>query len=93
MIKLHDSVLKSQLPPPTDSLPPFDNRNASMVTSKEKKACRDKGLCYCCPDKYVAGHECRGKQIFLIEVEEHNDVDHDADFDLSYKVVACRIVT
>lgn len=37
---------------------------------KEMEARRAKGLCYWFPESFIAGHVCKEKQIFVIEVEE-----------------------
>lgn len=37
------------------------------------EARRVKGLCYWCPEKYVAGHRCSSKHFFVIETEEDGD--------------------
>lgn len=47
-----------------------ENRTTRLTHSKELEARRAKGLCYWCPEKYTISHNCRGKQVFLIEVEE-----------------------
>lgn len=34
------------------------------------EARRAKGLCYWCPERDTVGHNCKGKQVFVIEVGE-----------------------
>lgn len=50
------------------------------MTSREIEMRRAKGLCYWCPEKYVAGHRCRGKQLFVIEVGEDDEEEQETDF-------------
>lgn len=42
--------------------------NTQLTTSRKMEACRAKGLCYWCPEKYVIGHRFHGKQFFIIEI-------------------------
>ena len=36
---------------------------------------RAKGLCLWCDDKYEFGHKCKGKQLYLVEVNEGSEED------------------
>ncbi|XP_043714700.1 uncharacterized protein LOC122663059 [Telopea speciosissima] len=76
-----DPILKTP-PPPASAGPVFKPR----LSPHEMKARRDKGLCYNCDEKFVAGHRCKGKLFMLslddsqlIEVIDNNlDVAHGA---------------
>lgn len=54
-----------------------ENMGTKLTINKEMKARMAKGLCYWCPERYTAGHGCKGKHIFLIEVraEEVNETE------------------
>ncbi|KAL5854625.1 hypothetical protein ACOSQ4_004427 [Xanthoceras sorbifolium] len=40
---------------------------ARRVTGQEAKERREKGLCYCCDERYTLGHHCQRPQLFIIE--------------------------
>ncbi|CAA0828937.1 Unknown protein, partial [Striga hermonthica] len=39
-------------------------------TDDEMQRRREKGLCYSCNEKFTPGHKCKGKEVFLLEIEE-----------------------
>lgn len=50
--------------------------NRRTLSAEEMNEKRSKGLCYFCNEKYVFGHKCKNlKQLYLIEVEEHEEVE------------------
>lgn len=55
--------------------PGIKSRSSRVTTSREMESRRVKGLCYWCPEKYVPGHKCHGKQLFVIEVGEDEEDD------------------
>ena len=44
-----------------------------MRTSAEFDERRAKGLCFWCDEKFVLGHKCKQKQLYLVEVNEFSD--------------------
>ncbi|CAA0824886.1 Unknown protein, partial [Striga hermonthica] len=47
--------------------------NYRRLTEDEIQRRREKGLCFTCNEKVVPGHKCKGKEIFLLEIEEERE--------------------
>ncbi|CAA0810409.1 Unknown protein, partial [Striga hermonthica] len=43
--------------------------NIRRLTDEEMQRRREKGLCYSCSEKFTPGHRCKGKEVFLLEIE------------------------
>ncbi|KAD2394077.1 hypothetical protein E3N88_41054 [Mikania micrantha] len=67
------------LPTPTNrtptTLPPKSNpnNNPRRLSSKELELKRSKGECFWCTEKFVPGHKCSRRQVFLIEVDDADE--------------------
>lgn len=62
--------------------PPQNNINQypiKKLTQREMEARKEKGLCFNCDEKFVRGHRCQRKQLFLIigEEEEEEEISPD----------------
>ncbi|CAA0811792.1 Unknown protein, partial [Striga hermonthica] len=44
--------------------------NYRRLTEDEIQRRREKGLCFTCNEKFVPGYKCKGKEIFVLEIEE-----------------------
>ncbi|CAA0811085.1 Unknown protein, partial [Striga hermonthica] len=44
--------------------------NYRRLTEDEIQRRREKGLCFTCNEKFTPGHKCKGKEIFVLEIEE-----------------------
>ena len=56
------------------------NQNTTrMRSSSDFDERRAKGLCFWCNDKYEVGHNCRRKQLYLMEVNEDSEDDNDQE--------------
>ena len=47
--------------------------NSRMRSSSEFDEKRAKGLCFWCDEKYEAGHRCKQRQLYVVEVQEESD--------------------
>ena len=57
------------LPTPTNELPSKPGMLSSKrLTSKELELKRAKGECFWCTERYVPGHKCTNKQIYMLKV-------------------------
>lgn len=57
--------------PATSSAPPeADSHRFRRLIPEELSAKRAKEECYYCTDKYVPGHKCGGKGVFLLELDD-----------------------
>ncbi|RVW85307.1 hypothetical protein CK203_045593 [Vitis vinifera] len=45
------------------------------ITNQEARERREKGLCYYCDEKFVAGHRCERPQLFMIEDSPHMNTE------------------
>ncbi|KAH0696512.1 hypothetical protein KY289_013994 [Solanum tuberosum] len=53
-----------------------NNGVTKMLSAAEMDERRSKGLCFFCDEKYVKGHNCRGKkQLYLVEVVEEEELN------------------
>ena len=60
---------KGNIQPPQSSAPrSLQNPTFKKLSWTEMQACRDKGLCYNCDEKFGPGHRCKTQQVFLLEV-------------------------
>lgn len=51
-----------------------------QLTGKELEEKRSKGLCFVCDEKYTPGHQCKGKQLFKLDVyAEEVSTDEDGE--------------
>lgn len=46
---------------------------------RRARAKRASGECYHCPEKFVPGHKCGGKGVFLLELDDDQDADKVAE--------------
>ncbi|CAA0816383.1 Unknown protein, partial [Striga hermonthica] len=72
------SVTVDDTPPRAEIKPTVSDgtrttRNFRRLTDDEMQRRREKGLCFTCNEKFVPGHKCKGKEIFLLEVEEERE--------------------
>lgn len=49
------------------------------LTPEEVQRKKDKGECWFCPEKWVAGHKCGHKQLLLLHVSEECDLCEELD--------------
>ncbi|KAL5554076.1 hypothetical protein UlMin_041477 [Ulmus minor] len=65
-------------PPPTQRMNQSSNAQPSTfrrITNQEARERREKGLCYYCDEKFVAGHRCKRPQLFMIEDSLHMNTE------------------
>lgn len=62
--------------PPLLPNPPGQKRPCQIkkLTTAEMLACREKGLCYNCDEKFIFGHKCQG-QFFLLVTDEDDPIE------------------
>ncbi|RVW71350.1 hypothetical protein CK203_059974 [Vitis vinifera] len=65
-------------PPPTQRMNQSSNAQPATflrITNQEARERREKGLCYYCDEKFVAGHRCERPQLFMIEDVPHMNTE------------------
>ncbi|KAL6313182.1 hypothetical protein AAG906_016770 [Vitis piasezkii] len=65
-------------PPPTQRMNQSSNAQPATfrrITNQEARERREKGLCYYCDEKFVAGHRCERPQLFMIEDFPHMNTE------------------
>ncbi|KAL5556185.1 hypothetical protein UlMin_038421, partial [Ulmus minor] len=65
-------------PPPTQRMNQSSNAQPATfrrITNQEARERREKGLCYYCDEKFVAGHRCERPQLFMIEDSLHMNTE------------------
>ncbi|KAL5555249.1 hypothetical protein UlMin_037485 [Ulmus minor] len=65
-------------PPPTQRMNQSSNAQPATfrrITNQEARERREKGLCYYCDEKFVAGHRCEWPQLFMIEDSLHMNTE------------------
>ncbi|XP_034693910.1 uncharacterized protein LOC117920466 [Vitis riparia] len=65
-------------PPPTQRMNQSSNAQPATfrrITNQEARERREKGLCYDCDKKFVAGHSCERPQLFMIEDFPHMNTE------------------
>ena len=65
-------------PPPTQRMNQSSNAQPATfrrITNQEACERREKGLCYYCDEKFVAGHRCERPQLFMIEDVPHMNTE------------------
>ena len=65
-------------PPPTQRMNQSSNAQPATfrrITNQEARERREKGLCYYCDEKFVAGHRCERPQLFMIEDSPHMNTE------------------
>jgi len=67
--------IKSSIPPllPTPPGPPIRSLNVKRITPAEMQLRREKGLCYCCDEKFSFNHKCHNRQSLLLQMEDDNE--------------------
>ncbi|GAV64975.1 hypothetical protein CFOL_v3_08490, partial [Cephalotus follicularis] len=66
------------LPPPSTKLPTGNPKFSKPLPSKYMDERRLKNLCFWCDEKFVPGHKCKNRQLYMMEIkgfleEEGND--------------------
>ena len=65
-------------PPPTQRMNQSSNAQPAtfrQITNQEARKRREKGLCYYCDEKFVAGHRCERPQLFMIKDFPHMNTE------------------
>ncbi|RVW26324.1 Transposon Tf2-12 polyprotein [Vitis vinifera] len=65
-------------PPPNQRMNQSSNAQPATflrITNQEARERREKGLCYYCDEKFVAGHRCERPQLFMIEDVPHMNTE------------------
>lgn len=65
-------------PPPTQRINQSSNAQPAIfrrITNQEAHERQEKGLCYYCDEKFVAGHCCERPQLFMIEDFPHMNTE------------------
>jgi hypothetical protein len=60
---------------PINPTPPYAPLKIEKFTKDEMVECQLKGLCYNCDEKYLSGHKCKEKNIFMAISEEVSEED------------------
>ena len=53
------------------------SNSTRMRSSNDFDDRRARGLCFWCDEKYTVGHNCRRKQLYLVEVKEDSEEERD----------------
>ena len=68
------------LPTPTNESPSKPGTLSSRrLTSNELELKRAKGECFWCTERFVPGHKCKNKQIYMLKVIDDEDDEGDED--------------
>lgn len=65
-------------PSPTQRMNQSSNAHPATfrrITNQEARERREKGLCYYCDEKFIAGHRCERPQLFMIEDFPHMNTE------------------
>lgn len=65
--------------PKPSGQPPAPRHRFRRLTPEELSAKRAKDECYYCTEKYVPGHKCGGKGVFLLELDDGIKLEDVAD--------------
>ncbi|CAA0824986.1 Unknown protein, partial [Striga hermonthica] len=66
--------------------------NIRRLTDEEMQRRREKGLCYSCNEKFMPGHRCKGKEVFLLEIGDNCEEEEPRDESLFYMVKSKKCV-